>query len=446
MITITNTLSGKKESFKPLVDDRVSLYVCGITPYDYAHLGHGRCYVTFDVLYRLLKFLGYKVTYCRNFTDIDDKLLVRAEKEYGDQNRYHEIAQKYIDAYHEDMRALQCLKPDHEPRVTGTIDEIIKFIQGLIDAGKAYIVDGDVYFDIQAYPEYLELSKHKLEDLKAGARVEVNQKKKHPLDFALWKSEPEGTFWKAPWGWGRPGWHIECSAMASKFLGKTIDIHAGGQDLIFPHHENEIAQSQALYDQPFARYWMHNGFVRVNKEKMSKSLGNFFTLRDIFKEFDPMVIRFYLLNHQYRAPLDFTFEDIQTTEKSYRKLVRAFQSLPCPSNIPAQEIRDSRTVEKMLSFLFDDLNTPGMMGVLFQELGALQDNPRELCRVKAFLQHVLGLSLEPLMGKEVEITPEMQQLVEEREKARAEKNWQRADELRDKLKELGYELQDKKLS
>lgn len=443
MITIFNTLSGKKEPFKPIKEGKVSLYVCGITPYDYAHLGHGRVYVSFDVLYRLLTFLGYDVTYCRNFTDIDDKIIARAQKELGDPHKFEQISQKYIDTYQEDMKALNCLPPKYQPLVTQTLPEIIAFVEGLIEQGKAYQSNGDVYFDISSFPSYGKLSKHKLEDLIAGARVEVNEKKKSPLDFALWKhAEANEPGWESPWGRGRPGWHIECSAMAEKFLGDTLDMHAGGLDLIFPHHENEIAQSEALHNKQFVNYWMHNGFVRINQEKMSKSLGNFFTLRDVFKQFDPMVVRFYYLNHHYKAPLDFAFDDLQVAQKTYQRLCKAL-NVECASMTDAQ-LKESPIVQKMINFLVDDLNTPGMWGVVFESLPELQKDPQQLCAVKIFLQKVLGLTLIPLPEKEIEITPEMQKLITEREQARVAKDWKRADELRDKLREMGYQVQDKK--
>jgi len=440
---ITNTQSGKKELLTFQDPERAKLYVCGITPYDYAHLGHGRCYVTFDVLYRLLKFLGKDVTYVRNFTDIDDKILKKAQDQFGDRQCYKQITDRYIEAYTQDMQALNCQSPTVEPRVTEMIPDIIRFIEQLIEKGKAYQVDGDVYFNVRSFPEYLQLSKHKLDDLRSGARVDVNEKKRDPLDFALWKSEPEGEFFKSPWGYGRPGWHIECSVMAAKYLGKTIDIHAGGQDLIFPHHENEKAQSEALFGETFARFWMHNGFVQINKEKMSKSLGNFFTLQDIFKEFDPMVVRYYLLTHHYRAPLDFSFDDLRAVLKTYKRLVRVFSTYDCPELTPAQ-MQESSIVMKMLAYLEDDLNTPGMWGVLFENLETIQENQKENCAVKNFLQSVLGFTLAPVKEKEVEITPEIQQLIDARKEARAQKDWKRADELRDALRELGVELQDKK--
>jgi cysteinyl-tRNA synthetase len=444
MIVVTNTISGKKEQLVPLNDNTISLYVCGITPYDYAHIGHGRVYVTFDLLYRLLLFLGYQVSYCRNFTDIDDKIINRAQKELGDSKRFQEISDKYIAAFNQDMQLLNCLSPSYQPHVTQTMKEIIAFVQGLIAAGKAYQVDSDVYFDISSFPAYGRLSKHKLEDLIAGARVEVNDKKRSPLDFALWKGAPTGEpGWQSPWGYGRPGWHIECSAMVQKYLGKTIDIHAGGMDLIFPHHENEIAQSEGLNEVPFVRYWMHNGFVRINEEKMSKSLGNFFTLRDVFKQFDPMVVRFYILNHQYKAPLDFSFDDLQMMQKTYQRLCKAF-AVQCDPTVSPADIRGSVVVQKMLEFLEDDLNTPGMWGVLFEALAQLHHDRNQLCLVKAFIEKVLGLTLIPLPEKEVAITPEIEALIKEREQARAQKDWKKADALREQLKTLGYEVHDKK--
>ncbi|BDC34231.1 cysteine--tRNA ligase [Candidatus Dependentiae bacterium Noda2021] len=444
MLSITNTLSCKKELFKPQHQEQVSMYVCGITPYDYAHLGHGRCYVTFDVLYRLLSAMSYQVTYCRNFTDIDDKIINRAKHELGDQNLYLDIANKYIDAFKQDIGLLNCTNPSIEPRVTQTIPEIIEFIQGLIKAGKAYEIDGDVYYRIAHFPSYGALSKQKLDELRAGARVELNDKKRDPLDFALWKSEPEGHFWQSPWGWGRPGWHIECSAMAAKYLGKTIDIHGGGMDLTFPHHENEIAQSEGLFEQPLARYWVHNGFVRINQVKMSKSLGNFFTLRQLYEQFDPMVIRFYFLNHQYKAPLEFSLDDLHVMHKTYQRLCKSFVS---EKNIEISDLDmlNSATVQSMMTYLYDDMNTPGMLGVLFESLPALRNTDKDFFAVKKFLNVVLGLPLKLLPEASVELTPDMQLLIDEREKARVAKDFKRADELRDQLKKMGYDVQDKKI-
>ncbi len=438
-ITLTNTLTGKKEPLSTLQPGYVNLYVCGVTPYDYAHVGHGRCYVTFDLLLRLLRLSGYKVKYCRNFTDIEDKLLNRAQKELGDQSRYSEIAQKYIDAYHQDMKALACLNPDVEPLVTGTIPEIITFVEGLIAKGYAYQVDGDVYYRVSKFPRYGKLSKRTLDDLLAGARVEINEKKENPLDFALWKGEAEGTFWKSPWGYGRPGWHIECSAMASKHLAPHIDIHGGGMDLMFPHHENKIAQSEGLNGGTFSKLWVHNAFVRINQEKMSKSLGNFFTLQEIFMKFDPMVVRFCYLQHHYRSPLDFSEEELQVVEKSYRRLCKALDRAPC--TYTEEELMSSDVMLKLMSFMQDDLNTVGALGVVFEHLdGDLFD----LAVIRYFLQNVLGLSLEPLPEKTVQITPEIQVLLDKREAARVAKDWATADALRAQLVALGVEVQDKK--
>lgn len=441
---ITNTFSGKKEEFIPITPNSVTLYVCGVTPYDDSHIGHGRVYISFDLLYRLLQFLGYSVTYCRNFTDIDDKLLRKAELELGDPLRYQEIASHYITRYHQDVSALGCVPPHYEPRVTENIPAIIDFIERLISKGHAYESEGDVYFKIDTFPAYGALSKRNIEDLHAGARIQINEKKLNPLDFALWKNEQQGTFWNSPWGYGRPGWHIECSTLAAHYLGRHIDIHAGGLDLIFPHHENEIAQSEALHGYPFAKYWMHNGMVRVDEEKMSKSLGNFFTLRDIFKQFDPMVVRYYILSHHYRAPLDFSFDDMRATEKSYRRLIRIFSQVPADFISTNLEALNSATVQKMLDFLTDDLNTPGAFGVLFDALTTVQYNMDELAAVKKLVQHVLGLTLSPLADAEVVVTPEITELLVQRETARLEKNWSLADKIRDQLIELGIQVQDQK--
>lgn len=442
MITLSNTLTNKKEQFNSISKEEVKLYVCGITPYDFAHIGHGRCYVTFDVLYRLLKQMYPKVTYCRNFTDVDDKLMARAEKELGDKLKYHEVAQKFMKAYTQDVAQLNCLPPDIEPLATETVDEIIKIVQNLIDKDLAYEVDGDVYYSVRKFKEYGKLSKRKLDDLQAGARVDINDKKKDPLDFALWKVEKEGTFWKSPWGYGRPGWHIECSAMARKHLGEQIDIHGGGMDLIFPHHENEIAQSEGAHGKDFSRFWLHNAFVQLDKEKMSKSLGNFFTLRDVFEKFDPMVIRFYFLQHHYRSPLDFSFDDIKASEKAYRRLCKAFANSTCSADLSDEHVQDSPIFKQLMRFVKDDLNSAGAIGVVFENLNDLQE---EQCAVKLFIQQMLGLTLKPLPEVKVEITPEIQVLIDQREQARADKDWSKADELRDKLVELGVEVKDKKL-
>ncbi|HEV2916530.1 MAG TPA: cysteine--tRNA ligase [Candidatus Babeliales bacterium] len=443
MITITNTRSGLKEQFIPHTPGNVTMYVCGITPYDRAHIGHGRCYTSFDLLYRLLLFYSYKVQYCRNFTDIDDKLLKRAQEHYGDQKRYHEIATMYMYAYHEDMQKLNCLKPTYEPRVTDHIPAIISFIEQLINKGYAYQVGGDVYFHIEAFPSYGALSKHTLEDLYAGARVEVIAGKKNPLDFALWKKEPKGQFWQSPWGYGRPGWHIECSVLAHEYLGDYVDIHAGGLDLVFPHHENEIAQSEALLGHIFGTYWMHNGFVQINKEKMSKSLGNFFTLEQIFQQFDPMIIRYYFLTHHYRAPLEFAIDDIAAAQKAYKRLLRVFNKIES-KKVTIDMLSEYPIAMQMIEALSNDLNTPALLGIIFESLHMLSSDIQQLEIIKYILKDIVGLTLQPLPETEISITPEIEALIQKRDAARAAKDWKMADALRDQLRSLGFEVHDTK--
>lgn len=441
---LTNSFTRSQELFVPRDSGKVSLYVCGITPYDFAHIGHGRCYVTFDLLARTLTYLGYEVTYVRNFTDIDDKTINRAARELGSPYLYAAIAQQYIDAFSHDIEKLGCVKPEHEPRVTQTISEIIAFIEGLIAQGKAYVAEGDVYYSVRSFASYGELSGRDIEDLIAGARVELNSKKRDPLDFALWKAEEAGTFWDSPWGAGRPGWHIECSAMAQKFLGGTVDIHGGGMDLLFPHHENERAQSEGLTGTTFVRYWMHVAFVRINKEKMSKSLGNFFTLRDVFKDFDPMVVRYYYATHHYTVPLDFTFEDLKAAQTTYERLVRLFentQPIPCQLS----HVAENPVAERMIQAMLKDLNTSAFMAAIFENIRLLQQHDLYRGQVKYLLQTILGLTLEPLAHAEIELTPEIQALIAEREAARAARDFKRADQIRDQLVALGVQLQDKKI-
>ena len=438
-IVLSNTLGRHQEILKPAGD--VKMYVCGVTPYDYAHLGHGRCYVTFDLLYRLLKFLGYSVTYCRNFTDVDDKLINRADKELNDPTQYLMLANKYIESFHEDMKMLNCLSPSYEPRVTTHIGPIIEFIRGLIAADKAYVtILGDVYYRISSFIEYGKLSQRSISDLKAGARVAVREDKEDPLDFALWKVTEEPG-WESPWGFGRPGWHIECSAMAQQYLGTTIDIHGGGMDLIFPHHENEIAQSEGLSGKLFSRFWVHNAFVRVNEEKMSKSLGNFLTLRDAYTKFHPMVLRYYYLIHHYRSPLDFSADDIESTAVTYRRLCSALESVE-PADTHSLHA-ENPVMQEILDGLCDDLNVAKCMGRIFESLKTF--GPQELSLIKGFFVHLLGLDMVPHASIKAVITPEIQDLLNQREKARESKDWAQADILRDMLKKLGIDIQDKKL-
>ncbi|MGZ6250454.1 MAG: cysteine--tRNA ligase [Candidatus Chromulinivorax sp.] len=454
MLQITNSLTGQKEPFVPMFSGKIRLYVCGITPYDFSHIGHGRCYVVFDMVYRFLLFSGYQVSYCRNFTDIDDKLLRKAEQEYGDAALYPQIAQKFIDAYLEDMQNLGCLAPDHQPRVTQTIPQIIAFVQGLILNGSAYELDGSVYFKVRQFPEYGKLSKQDINDLRAGARIDVNDKKEDPLDFALWKADAPNVSYESPWGYGRPGWHIECSAMAHDYFQGSVDIHGGGMDLMFPHHENEIAQSESLYPAPFVKYWLHNAFVRINKEKMSKSLQNFLTLKDVLKDFDPMVLRFYFLKHYYRGPLDFSFEDLAVAEKTYKRLVQFFKSVQLQENIIFRtkvqvagclQAQENSIVKAMVTCLEDDFNTSALFGVLFESLESLEKDEQAKQAVKIFIMQVLGLSLEPIFEKQVEITPEIQALLDARDQARKQKDWKKSDAIRDQLQSLGVQVHDKKI-
>lgn len=452
-IKLTNTLTRKKEFFTPQEPNRVKIYVCGITPYDYSHLGHGRCYVNFDVLVRLLKFLGYNVNYVRNFTDIDDKILNKAI-EQDDINLYPKIAKKFIEAYHLDMKALGNISPDHEPRVTKYIPQIIQFVADLIKKDKAYVIDTDVYFDISKYKEYGKLSGRELDEQKTGARIEVDQRKRNPEDFALWKGNSEGQFWNSPWGFGRPGWHIECSVMAQELLGQTIDIHGGGMDLIFPHHENEIAQSEGLHDQPFAHYWLHNAFITINKEKMSKSLGNFVTLKDIFQHFDPMVLRYFFLQHNYRTPIDFSDEELKASQVAYKKLVnllgikklnKSSSTQENTQTLKACDILKNPLAQKIIAALCDDLNTPKALGLVFENFSEIKENDQTRLAIQAIIQNILGLTLYPIDEEQTLVTPEIQALIEQREQARKDKNWPLADKIRDQLKNLGYDAKDKKI-
>ena len=442
MLVFTNTFDQKKEEFKPIKPGRVSMYVCGITTYDFAHIGHVLCYVTFDVVYRLLKFLGYHVSYARNFTDIDDKILKRAQKEMLDPNRYIEIAERYIQSFLQDMQQLNCLNPDYQPRVTQTIPQIIKFTQGLLDKGVAYSKDGSVYFRVSSFENYGKLSKQKIEDLLSGARVEVDECKENPLDFALWKSDNVVGF-DSPWGKGRPGWHIECSAMSHDIFKGGLDIHGGGMDLMFPHHENEIAQSESLYPTSYVKYWLHNAFVRINKEKMSKSLNNFFTLKEVFEKIDPMVMRFYFLKHHYRGPLDFSFEDVESAKIAYKRLVAFFADVDESKEVALNNA--TGVAQSMLEFLQDDLNTSGVFGVLFEHLSDLQQNVHEKIAVKQFLVNILGLTMKPLVDKKIEMTHEIECLLQQRKEARIARNWTLADQIRDQLAQLGITVHDEKL-
>lgn len=438
LLQLTNSLHRKKETFQPITPAQVKMYVCGVTPYDHAHLGHARCYTTFDTLARLLKFVGYQVTYVRNYTDIEDKIIAKASQTG---KSVDQVADTFIKSYQEDMAQLNCLIPDIEPKVTTHIPEIIAFIEELITAGHAYVSNGDVYFDITTHTTYGTLSGKKLDDLIAGSRVAINEQKRNPGDFALWKGNTTNEFWPSPWGYGRPGWHIECSAMAQKHLGRTVDIHGGGMDLMFPHHENECAQSESFTKQPLANIWLHNAFININKEKMSKSLGNAINLKQIFLTIDPMVLRFYFLQHHYRTPLDFEPAEFDGVKTAYKKLCALNTELI--KDIHNRE--ESTTItDDIMQALLDDLNTPKALGIIFEHLSIIKQSTTLRSRVVNILQNVFGLTLNQLENT-AQVTPEIALLLQEREKARQNKDWAKADALRSELTRLGYVAQDKKL-
>lgn len=447
---LTNTLTKKKELFTQQNPGHVSMYVCGITPYDHAHIGHGRVYSVFDCLVRLMRFIGYSVTYIRNVTDIDDKIINKAKADgHADLKEGSKaIADRFTTLFQEMVGKLNCTMPTHEPRVTECIDEIIAFIQGLIDTKHAYIVDGDVYFDIASLPHYGKLSGRNIDDMLAGARVDIDNRKRNPGDFALWKGDTDETFWKSPWGYGRPGWHIECSVMAKKHCGVTLDLHAGGMDLIFPHHENEIAQSEGLHNKPFANHWMHNAFIMLNKEKMSKSLGNTVILQDIFQKKDPMVLRMFYLQHHYRTPIDFSFDELDGTQTAYKKLIAhfGFRISQKPQTLAdvTQFLNTDAVAQSALDALCDDVNTPKFFGIVFENLSTLDAHPERAQFFATLLTTVLGLTLQPLPEAAVELTPEIEALIAQREQARKNKDWALADSIRDQLTAIGYVARDKK--
>jgi len=473
---IYNTLTGKKEDFVPLRPEVVTIYACGVTVYDLCHIGHARSAIVFDVITRYLRYKGFKVKYVRNFTDIDDKIINRAKQEGI---LWDAVAKKYTEEYHKDMDTLGVKRADVEPKATEHIEEIIHIVKGLIEKGFAYESDGSVYFAVDKFSEYGKLSKRDKDDMVAGARVEVDERKRNPVDFALWKKSKEGEpFWESPWGLGRPGWHIECTAMSVKHLGESFDIHGGGADLLFPHHENEIAQSEAFTGKPFAKYWVHNGFITIDKEKMSKSLGNFFTIKEVLDKFNPEVLRFFLLSTHYRSPIEFSDEQLHEAERSidryYTTIVRVNDFLEKDYDAKV-EISNAGNIFKEILFSFkdkfaeamdDDFNTALSLGHVFElirELNRFLDNKpsfskdRELLlRAKELLSEAgdilnifnktpydwylslmkirnIGLSEKEILEK-----------IKEREAARQKKEWHRADAVRKELEEKGIILEDKK--
>jgi len=448
MLHIYNTESREKQVFTPIEPGKVRMYVCGMTVYDYCHLGHARVMVVFDMVYRYLKQQGFDVTYVRNITDIDDKIIQRAH-ERGE--TIQSLTQRFIDAMHEDADALGCLRPDHEPRATGSIPEMLAMIQTLIDKGYAYVAaNGDVYYDVSRFDGYGRLSGKNPDDLRAGARVEIGEAKDDPLDFVLWKAaKPGEPAWESPWGPGRPGWHIECSAMSTTCLGHSFDIHGGGMDLQFPHHENEIAQSEAATGCHYVNYWMHNGFVRVNEEKMSKSLGNFFTVREVLKDFRPEEIRFFILNSHYRSPLNYGDEQLRAARSA---LTRLYTALRDAGDVTGAALLPE-FVARFTQAMDDDFNTPEAIAVLFELAGEANRHSGEARRqAAATLKHlggILGLLHEApeafLRGgaRQGELSEEaIEGLIRQRLEARAARDFARADAIREQLALDGVVLED----
>ncbi len=451
-----NTLSATIEEFLPQQKDKVKMYVCGITPYDDTHLGHGRCYIVFDILRRYLEYKGYQVDYVQNFTDIDDKIIAKA-KELSKHPK--DVAENYIVSYFDIEKKLNIKPAKIYPKVTEHIDDIIVAVETLIKKGFAYITDTGVYFDVSKFPNYGKLSKKKIDELISGARVEIDETKKSPIDFALWKfvKEDEIIFWRSPWGNGRPGWHIECSVMSMKYLGETLDIHGGGMDLIFPHHENEIAQAESLTGKEFVKYWVHNGFVTVNKEKMSKSLKNIFALKDLFEMYDPMVIRLFLLSQHYRKPLDFSLQEIEQFKKVWERFVNLKETAEMwiknlkngDANKLTKETVDN-AVKKFEESMEDDLNTSSALSMLHLIINYMYDLEKNLTQgvTKGDIEYSLNKFLllsEDVLGLKFpmyEVPKEVQELVKKRDLARKNRDFETADKLRQQIFSLGWIVED----
>lgn len=453
---IYNTLTRKKEEFVPIDKNEIKIYVCGPTVYNYFHIGNARPFVVFDTLRKYLEYRGNNVKFVQNFTDVDDKIINKAREEGISAG---EVSEKYIEEYYEDAAALNVKKASVHPKVTETMDDIIQFVEDLIKKGYAYEVDGDVYYSTRKFKDYGKLSKQNIEDLESGARIEIGEKKQDPLDFALWKARKadDEIAWKSPWGMGRPGWHIECSAMSKKFLGETIDIHAGGQDLAFPHHENEIAQSEAHNGKPFANYWMHNGYITIDNEKMSKSKGNFFTVRDILAAYSGEVMRFFLLSGHYRNPINFSDTLMEQAKNGLARMQNAKSNLKYLMETGTEVMSDMEktTVEsfnqyrqQFINSMEDDLNTADAITAVFELItainttvkdGASKEFAQKASHMLTELTSVLGLLQEE---EDDSVDSEIQALVDERQEARKTKNFARADEIRDILKAKGIVLKD----
>ena len=451
MLCIYNTLTHEKEEFRPINKGKVGIYVCGLTVYDYTHLGHARMLVSFDVIVRHLRAKGFEVTYVRNITDIDDKILARATE---NKEVFSDLTARFIASMHEDEKALSVLPPDIEPRATEHIASMISMINTLVQKDYAYKAEnGDVYFSVVNFPEYGKLSKRKMDELLDGARVGVGELKRDPRDFVLWKSSKDGSVgWDSPWGYGRPGWHIECSAMSTEALGNNFDIHGGGSDLLFPHHENEIAQSQCATGCKFANFWMHNGPLRVDNEKMSKSLDNFFTVREVLKSYSPEVIRYLLISSHYRSPINYSEQSLQQSAKALERVYIGLKGLEFKS---AKSLTNSRYERAYFEAMDDDFNTPEALGILFEmvaEINKIRSTNFDLaCQLGKLLLRlgnflgILNLSPEEFLRGEYDLNinrSEIDNLIQERETARAVKNWQRADEIRDQLLKMKVVVED----
>ncbi|MCI8336603.1 MAG: cysteine--tRNA ligase [Peptococcaceae bacterium] len=457
-MTVYNTLHQKKEPFVPLEEGKVGMYVCGPTVYNYIHVGNARPITVFDTIRRYLIYRGYQVTYVQNFTDVDDKIIKRSGEEGITAAA---VAEKYIKAYEEDVAQIKILPADIHPKVTQHMPEIIQMVEALIASGHAYVAGNDVYFRVRSFADYGKLSKRNLDDMMAGARVEIGEVKEDAMDFALWKgAKPGEPAWESPWGMGRPGWHIECSAMSKKYLGPHFDIHGGGADLIFPHHENEIAQSEALCGPEMAKYWLHNGFITVNQEKMSKSLGNFFLLRDVLEKFSGEVVRFYLLSTHYRSPIDFDDEKLSVAAKGLERITNCVTNLEAALAAAVEAVGDGANISSVIeqaradfiAAMDDDFNTALAIAVIFdfcREVNSwLKDNLASSGQLQAALDlftewhSVLGVIL-PEAAQRDDLTDGLMALIMDiRGKARTEKNWALADQIRDALKAMDIVIED----
>ena len=470
-----NTMTNKIEEFKTIEENKVKMYVCGPTVYNYIHLGNARPIVVFDTLARYFEHKGMEVEFVQNFTDVDDKIINKSMEEGTSAS---EVSEKYIKYFFEDISKLNILESVKRPKVTENMAEIIEIIQKLIDNGFAYEKDGDVYFEVKKYKDYGKLSNQKIEELELGARIDVSEIKKNPVDFALWKKKKDGEpFWESPWGQGRPGWHIECSAMAKKYLGDTFDIHGGGQDLVFPHHENEIAQSKCAYHGNFANYWLHNGFIQINGDKMSKSLGNFFLLREILEKFSGNVVRLFILSTHYRKPINFSFENMEDTKKALQNIVKSMNKfeniVEKYKNEKIENVKNSEFSQKIDEFdkkfedaMDEDMNTPQALATIFDQIREtnkfISTNEKEFSTIyfeikksyeslKQKIENVFGIAIETENavkegdGESMELTKKLiELLIKLRSEARSEKNFKLSDEIRDELKKLGVEIKDNK--